>query len=591
MKKTLTSLTLTSIAAVAIANPTPKVEPATSSSSPIANVNINLPTGGAKPLAKIEQQKTKEDIKTVRNKNQELEVLPLPSVSPSISTVDTKQEVVKEKIEAVTKPSGKEVLVKTTEKTSTVKSEIKTDAKTITQENSKKVTETKTAPVQVAPVINKNIKEEVKPASAKATPPVTAASTTNAEPIADKNNGNKALAKKEVVKTAPVKTAPVKVIAPVVATVIPTETKDVKTEVTLEKKEVINNIQTVEKVTPAPVNEVKEKIRSAESDIRKTRDIPKDTVKPDVKPDVKPEVQADKAKVIKTDKPVKNIKKKQKISKKSSVNKKVTVVSGAVAATSIASSTTIQINKAPSDYILSSKDIKLDVLHNPITKSFLVKFENKDGNNFRDSDFANALQAEGKSSASTPILFTWVNSRLDQVELIKSAVNANGEYLFDLPNSSGKCEAFYVTYKLASDTASLTKSIILDANGVPTAEMDRRCTLPTAQFKEDVNYTKNQYIVSTNWSDSETSINKPVKFTSTITKEGVDVSSKSLRYVILSEDFSKLYYSVGISNKSSILGTTFAQPIQSTGSHFFTAVFNNDKGSSELATTKRYISE
>ena len=210
---------------------------------------------------------------------------------------------------------------------------------------------------------------------------------------------------------------------------------------------------------------------------------------------------------------------------------------------------------------------------------------------FRTSDFANALQAEGKISASTPILFSLVNSKLDTVEIIKSSVNPDGEYLFKLPKSQGKCEAFYVTYKLANDIASSTKSIILDSNGNPSSEMDRNCSTPKAITKDDVSYTKNKYIVSTNWNNIQPNIHKPVLFSSIISKEGEDILTSSLRYIIVSEDFKNFYYSVGVNNKSPILGTVFSQPIHSSGMHFFTAVFNNDKGGFDLSTSKKYISE
>ena len=91
MKKTLTSLTLSSIAAVAVANPIPKNDTAPSSNSvsnTISNVNINLPTGGAKPLAKIESSQSviqDKDLDNSKKKNQELDILPLTINNTSIN--------------------------------------------------------------------------------------------------------------------------------------------------------------------------------------------------------------------------------------------------------------------------------------------------------------------------------------------------------------------------------------------------------------------------------------------------------------------------------------------------------------------------
>ena len=315
---------------------------------------------------------------------------------------------------------------------------------------------------------------------------------------------------KEQLKTTPPVTStspitPIATKAPVVSKTVSPETKDVKTEVTLEKKEIINKVQKVNKIIPTsnttPVVLIKEDIKEDNVDV--DVDIVKDSTELNNKTDlnnvdtqysavVSPNV--DKNKSLKND----TKEKSKQIKKKTSI-KKVNVVPAVSPVKSIQNSTpnsvkTINFTKEPATYVMSSKDIKLDVLYNSMSNEYLVKFEHKNGIDFRTSDFANALQAEGKISASTPILFSLVNSKLDTIEIIKSSVNPDGEYLFKLPQSQGKCEAFYVTYKLANDIASSTKSIILDSNGNPSSEMDRNCSTPKAITKDDVSYTKNKYI-------------------------------------------------------------------------------------------------
>ncbi len=483
MKKTLTSLTLSSIAAVAFANPIPKNDTAPSSNSvsnTISNVNINLPTGGAKPLAKIESSQSviqDKDLDNSKKKNQELDILPLPINNTSINASSNVKNV-KE-----TKKNNTKIETKTTvEKHSNniVKSENKSDIKKSPENKSFEIVQPNhSVPTssgslsskekQNNSVKEKQSKENLVKEQLKTTPPVT--STSPITPIATK--------------------------APVVSKTVSPETKDVKTEVTLEKKEIINKVQKVNKIIPTsnttPVVliklDIKEDIKDSTELNNKTDLNNVDTQSSAV---VSPNV--DKNKSLKND----TKEKSKQIKKKTSI-KKVNVVPAVSPVKSIQNSTpnsvkTINFTKEPATYVMSSKDIKLDVLYNSMSNEYLVKFEHKNGIDFRTSDFANALQAEGKISASTPILFSLVNSKLDTIEIIKSSVNPDGEYLFKLPQSQGKCEAFYVTYKLANDIASSTKSIILDSNGNPSSEMDRNCSTPKAITKDDVSYTKNKYI-------------------------------------------------------------------------------------------------
>lgn len=585
MKKTLTSLTLSSIAAVAVANPIPKNDTAPSSNSvsnTISNVNINIPTGGAKPLAKIESSQSviqDKDLDNSKKKNQELDVLPLPTnnTSSNNSSKAISSPVISVKPTTVVPASSNVKNLKETKKT-----------KTTVEKHSNNI------------IKSENKSEIVQP---------TTSVTTSSVSLSSKENPSKENFVKEPVEiTSPVISTPsinpISTTDPVVSKTVSPETKDVKTEVTLEKKEIINKVQKVNKIIPTsnttPVvlikPEIKEEIKEENVDV----DVVKDSTELNNKTDlnnvdtqssavVSPNV--DKNKSLKND----TKEKSKQIKKKTSI-KKVNVVPAVSPVKSIQNSTpnsvkTINFTKEPAAYVMSSKDIKLDVLYNSMSNEYLVKFEHKNGIDFRTSDFANALQAEGKISASTPILFSLVNSKLDTIEIIKSSVNPEGEYLFKLPQSQGKCEAFYVTYKLANDIASSTKSIILDSNGNPSSEMDRNCSTPKAITKDDVSYTKNKYIVSTNWNNIQPNIHKTVIFSSIISKEGEDILTSSLRYIIVSEDFKNFYYSVGVNNNSPILGTVFSQPIHSSGMHFFTAVFDNDKGGFDLSTSKKYINE
>ena len=602
MKKTLTSLTLSSIAAVAVANSPTKTDPA-----PLANVNINIPTSGAKPLAKIDPVQSNIGVNdSSKKKSQELDILPLPSIPAAISDSSTKDNKEKEnkKIKEEVKKDTKleKTNIKDNVKAESV-SEVKVENKEKESIKDKVVpkVESKTeskADSKLKP--NESVSSEIKADKKEVTQKPPISKDIKPVPVSPNHETKKDIGKETKLPVssnepkANTTTDLSKNKTSIVGKTVSNDTKDVKTEVTLEKKEVINNIQQVNKehsgavessVPPlvlSPNSEyTKEESPSSENDSKKmdnknfaTQDKLKEEKHKNI---VSPPATAP----VKKQQSVKKVKVVPKYSNTSKTQKVLSKPSLAV----------VDIKKTPEAYILSSKDINVDVLHNPTTKEFLVKFENKQGNNFRDSDFANALFAEGKESAETPILFTWLNSKLDNMEIIKSSVNHDGEYLFKLPQSSGKCEAFYVTYKLASDTASLTKSIILDANGNPRSEMDRRCKVPQPAAKEDVAYTKNQYIVSTNWQDTNISVNKPVRFSSLISKEGVDITTNSLRYIIVSEDFSQFYYSVGVTNKSAILGTVFSQPIQSSGTHFFTAIFNNEKEQFEFATSKRYINQ
>lgn len=594
MKKTLTTLTLSSIAAVAVANPTTKSEPA-----PLANININIPTNGAKPLAKIEPTQSSSGVENnSKKKNQELDILPLPSIPAAISESSPKDD---QKIKNEIKKENK--------------SEVKLDKNNIKQdivsekngkENPKKepniTNSASSLPQNNKPEVNKEAKEKNATvhknldSNQKSIPSSTL--ELKKENLQDKNlkEANTLSNSHENTKSS---TDLSKNRTAIIGKKVSNETKDVKTEVTLEKKEVINNVQQVNKLplsTDAPLENKKDALVT-NSDINNNNNnignISKDSKDIDKQnlshtSDNSKDTKTNSSTTYKSDNDsLKSIKKKPAPKKVKVIPKYEKTLK--TTKTLSQPSLVVDIKRTPDAYVLSNKDINVDVLHNPSTKEFLVKFEHKQGNNFRDSDFANALFTEGKESSMTPLLFTWINSKLDKIEIIKSPVNSNGEYLFQLPQSVGKCEAFYVTYKLVSDTASLTKSIILDANGNPSSEMDRKCKIPQPAAKEDVAYTKNQYLVSTNWQDTNVSVNKPIRFSSLISKEGADITTDSLRYVIVSEDFSKFYYSVGVINKSAILGTVFSQPIHSSGTHFFTAIFNNENGGFELATSKRYI--
>lgn len=540
MKKTLTTITLTGLAVSAIANPmSDKTE-----TIPLANVNINLPTGGAKPLAKIDTAKNSSVESITQNKNREIGVLPIPhdeKESKSQNTVDSSNVEVKNVSEKKSVAENIEVKDKSNIKikTSDIKKKNSIDSnKSISKSANTVVPSNQDKSILVEKNTNQiNSDEEIKKEeNVKAEQPT----IDKKSAVLSQNN-----------KNLPKIIEEPQVLAPVTPNNLSVETKDVTTVLTLEKKETINHV--VEKEISSDTK------NNIEKNIKKTTKDP--------------------------------IVKKETSKKISAVKKKTTNVSNpkVIVKTPVIKSNGLDLVKKDNEHILDSNDITSNVFYNPHTKQFLVKMEHKAGYSFRHSDFSNILHLEGGNSSETPILLNWTNSTLDKMIIIKSSVNENGEYIINVPQSQGKCEAFYVTYKLINDKTSITQSIILDHEGNPSVEMDRKCRLPNVQQKESIHHTKSGFVVSTNWNNLSDSIKKPVKFSSIISKDGQEVTPTDLRYIILSEDFTNFYYSVGVPNRVTSLGTTFTQSIPSVGNHYFTSLFLNDDGKQQLNTIKRYI--
>lgn len=247
----------------------------------------------------------------------------------------------------------------------------------------------------------------------------------------------------------------------------------------------------------------------------------------------------------------------------------------------------IEVNKTPvyEPTYTSSADVISNIAYSKKEKTYFLELVKNNGIPLTTNDLL-ILPSGNYIDAH------WTNTLFNKIE--DKGYDIDGmNTIFSLKPSKnkGECEAFYVTYQLRGDKVITTKALILDDDGNVTNKLDEKCPVSKRDFRNNIQFTENNYTVGFNWSSPSLNTIKPVKFNSTFTKEGFEYIPENLKAYAVSNDFTHFYSFEKLPTKGAYHGINFSQNIEYPNTYNFLLTFDGDNGKTQTVTARGIVNQ
>lgn len=244
----------------------------------------------------------------------------------------------------------------------------------------------------------------------------------------------------------------------------------------------------------------------------------------------------------------------------------------------------INKNPPPLNLALNSSDVIVNMNYDKKKKEYFFQILNKNGFPLSNSDFVPQLSGNIINSY-------FLKTTLQQVQKENHDLNENQTiFSFKPKDSKGKCEAIYFTYQLKGDSTITTRALLLDKEGESVAKITKDCEVPKVDWRDNLEFTQNNYTAGFNWGSAALSTDKPVKFTTIFTKDGIESIPDDIQAYAISKDFTNLYVMKPQTNKNgAYYGVTFSQNMSYPGTYFFLLTFEGENGKIQTVNAKNTV--
>lgn len=247
----------------------------------------------------------------------------------------------------------------------------------------------------------------------------------------------------------------------------------------------------------------------------------------------------------------------------------------------------IEVNKTPTyePAYTNSSDVISNIAYSKKEKTYFLELVKKNGMPLTVEDLL--ILPSGNY-----IETHWTNTLFNKIESKGYDIDGNNTIFSLKPlKNKGECEAFYVTYQLRGDSVITTKALILDDDGNFAEKLDTKCPVSKKDFRDNIQFTENNYTVGMNWSNASLTTTKPVKFTSTFTKEGFEYIPENLKAYALSSDFTHFYTFEKLPTKGPYYGINFSQNIEYPNTYNFLVTFDGDNDKTQIVTARGVVNQ
>ena len=164
-----------------------------------------------------------------------------------------------------------------------------------------------------------------------------------------------------------------------------------------------------------------------------------------------------------------------------------------------------------------------------------------------------------------------VDSSLTKIEERDiNLITPTKDYNLVISENKIKCGAVFVSYRFNDSNEQINKSVLFNSEGDIVDHFDEDCKKPEYKKLEKINYTDNEYLLSSDFMSTYLTTKNEVKLKVFFTKDGEDFFPEFLNVYSFSKDFKNIYkFDVDKNVAGPYFGTIFSKNITIASKYYF----------------------